>query len=195
MTLYGTFSQYLTEFWRGFMLGVLIVVLPMSISNIYLARKEKGNKQKLDGFVVPKTLEEAPKIVEEVPPPPPILEEGEETGTPQATVAGLDGMLDVLRGFMNVWEQYARLSEQERLQSGYGVQSEAKFVASMLLSADARYADFWDQDLRKQVQVTSDTLHKFGISDRTDQTSRAKGKDAYDRASALLSLLKTRTTG
>jgi len=55
VTLYGAFSQYLTEFWRGFMLGVLVVLLPMLIINIYLARKGKGNKQKLDSLASPIT--------------------------------------------------------------------------------------------------------------------------------------------
>jgi len=41
VTLYGMFSPYLTEFWRGFMLGVLVVLLPMLVFNIYLARRER----------------------------------------------------------------------------------------------------------------------------------------------------------
>jgi hypothetical protein len=39
VTLYGAFSAYLTDFWRGFMLGALVVFLPMLILNIYLTRR------------------------------------------------------------------------------------------------------------------------------------------------------------
>jgi len=159
----------------------LIVSLAILVSNL---------RQKLDSFVVPKTLEEEPQTLPVPPPPPPVFDEVEETETTQGTVAGLDDVLYYLRHFMNVWEQYERLSQQERLQSASNVQSEARVVSERLLTTDAQCADFWDQDLRKQVQVISDKLHKFGIS-----ASDEKGRDAYDRASALVSLHRTRTTG
>jgi len=163
---------------------VLVVWLKYALSDL---------KQKLDSFVVPNTLEEENQAL--VAPPPPVPYAVEETVTPQSTVAGLDVMSDVLREFMNVWEQHERLSEQERLQSGYKVQVEANSASSVLLYADARYDNSWDQELKRLVQVTSDTLHKFGISNIADHASEAKGKDAYDKASALLSFLKTYTTG
>ena len=153
----------------------LIVSLAILVSNL---------RQKLDSFVVSKTLEEEAETVGEAPPPPPM---------PEQLEAG--NVLRLLRDFMNVWEQYERLSSQERVQSVYHVQTEASVASSLLLSADARCADSWDQELRRQVQATSDKLHKFGISGGTDQDREEKGKDAYDRASALVSLLRTRTTG
>jgi len=52
----------------------LIVSLAILVSNL---------RQKLDSFVVPKTLEEEPETVEEVPPPPPIFKEVQKTETPQ----------------------------------------------------------------------------------------------------------------
>ena len=41
VTAYGAFSAYLSDFWRGFMLGALVVFLPMLVFNIYLARRTK----------------------------------------------------------------------------------------------------------------------------------------------------------
>lgn len=41
VTAYGAFSAYLGDFWRGFMLGALVVFLPMLVFNIYLARRTK----------------------------------------------------------------------------------------------------------------------------------------------------------
>jgi hypothetical protein len=153
----------------------LIVSLAILVSNL---------RQKLDSFVVPKTLEEEPETVDYSPPMPPTVEELE-----------IGHMVSVLKGFMNVWEQHERLSIQERLQSGYNVQTEAKFASSLLLSADARCGDAWDQELKTLVQITSDALQKFGISDIEDQASEAKSKDAYDKAKALLSLLKAHASG
>jgi len=99
---------------------------------------------------------------------------------------------------MNYWEQYERLSQQEKSQSASRLQAEARVTSSLLLSIDSRYADSWNQELRRQVQITSDKLHKFGISDARAtedyQSIEAKGKDAYDKVSALASLLRTYTT-
>ena len=88
----------------------------MLILNIYLTRKGKGNKQKLDSFVAPKTLEEEPETVDYSLPMPPTVDLGH--------------MVSVLKGFMNVWEQHERLSVHERRQSGYNVQTEAKVAST-----------------------------------------------------------------
>lgn len=165
----------------------LIVSLAILVSNL---------RQKLDSFVVPKTLKEEPLTLPVPPPPPPVFDVVEETETTESTVAGTDQLLHILRQFMNIWEQYERLSHEERAQSAHSVQAEARVDSSLLLSADSRYADSWDQDVRRQVQVTSDKLHKFGISDSSeDPFTEAKGKDAYDSASALASLLRSHKTG
>jgi hypothetical protein len=165
-----------------FVIFVLVVWLKYALSDL---------KQKLDNFVVPEKLEEEPQTLI-VPPPPPSPEPYEVEGT-EATgsaASGVEQLLQILRSFMSVWEQYERLSDEDREQSASSARAEARVDSSMLLGVGSRYADSWDQDLKRQVQDASDALHKFGISDRTSQTSEAKGKDAYDKVSTLVSLLK-----
>jgi hypothetical protein len=41
LTIYLTFSAYLSEYWKGFMLGALVTFLPMLI---FWAYREKGNR-------------------------------------------------------------------------------------------------------------------------------------------------------
>jgi hypothetical protein len=124
------------------------------------------------------------------------IEEHEET---QSTVAGLCELLRLLRVYMNRWEQYTRLSKDERLQleSRIAIQADASTTSSDLLRIDSEYADSWDDPaLRNQVQTVSDQLRKFAISEiRTISDYEAmenKGKDAYDKVRALLSLFEPR---
>jgi hypothetical protein len=42
VVLYGSFSAYLTDLWRGFMLGIFVVFLPMSVINIYMGRRNRS---------------------------------------------------------------------------------------------------------------------------------------------------------
>jgi hypothetical protein len=42
VVLYGSFSAYLSDLWRGFILGIFVVFLPMSVINIYMGRRNRS---------------------------------------------------------------------------------------------------------------------------------------------------------
>ena len=75
------------------------------------------------------------------PPRPPIAEHIEEPEGTTTPVAGTGELLPLLGDFMNYWEQYERLSQQEKSQSASRLQAEARVTSSLLLSIDSRYAD------------------------------------------------------
>lgn len=183
VTLYGAFSQYLTEFWRGFMLGVLVVLLPMLIINIYLARKDKATKQKQP--IERKTTDETIPQVQTVVSPP------------------KDELLRILREFTNRWEQYKQLDDRQKWVMGLrgDIQGFAKEASDRLLALVSKYAESWDFSLRNQVQIISSDLRKLALESisplgsgtmLTDMEKQAE--EAYQRAQALVSFLAPKET-
>jgi hypothetical protein len=112
-------------------------------------------------------------------------------------IAGTQVLLPLLKNFMNHWEQYQRLSLNERSQSRHRTQVEATGTSAQLLNIDSRYSDSWDSALRNQVQILSDQLRKFGNAQITVagpidwESMEEKGRDAYTKTRALLSYIMT----
>lgn len=112
-------------------------------------------------------------------------------------IAGTQVLLPLLKNFMNHWEQYERLSQNERAQSRHRTQVEAAGTSAQLLNIDSRYSDSWDSALRNQVQILSDQLRKFGNAQITVagpidwESMEEKGRDAYTKTRALLSYIMT----
>jgi hypothetical protein len=165
------------------MLGVLVVLLPMLIINIYLARKDKATKQKHP--IERKTTDETIPQVQTVVSPP------------------KDELLRVLREFTSRWEQYKQLNDDQKWTMGVqgDIQGFAKEASNRLLALVSKYAESWDFALRNQVQIISNDLRKLALlpvspigpgSMLTDMEKQ--GEEAYQRAQALVSFLAPKKT-
>ena len=143
VTLYGAFSAYLTEFWRGFMLGALVVLLPMLVLNIYLTRRHGRDK---------------PAAQEEPSRPPP------QQPAISQQVKIVFGRDELLRMF----DQLDRARKSVQDFAGKSVQQQERLaqeltdLSASFLELRTKYDPVWDSDLRGSVIVIYEQLNNSG---------------------------------
>lgn len=144
VTLYGAFSAYLTDFWRGFMLGALVVLLPMLVLNIYLARRHGREKP---------AAQEDPSRPSPQQPAPISQQVQKVFGRDE-----LQRMLDQIGRARKSVQDLASKSEQQQ----ENLAQELIDLSDSILELRKKYDPVWDSDLRGSVIVIYEQLNNSG---------------------------------
>lgn len=125
-----------------------------------------------------------------------------DKGRPLEKTKVYDEVVPILTEFVNRWESYLRLPENERwISSAYGgahdaMQVAAHRIANKLIAVYSANSDLIDPGILNQLKVISDQMEAFSrsrilsVGSGDYEEMERKGKTAYGTAVALLAYLK-----
>lgn len=189
VTIYGQILPYLNDFWKGFMLGALIVFFSMLVFNFYQTRRTKTTVKAI--LTEPTVPVSSPKIETKAI--------ASQTTVAQHTrridgIAGGHDVLTQLTYFKTIWEQHGGSDIATRWRPQYT--SDMYMLSRSLLDLLAGYGTSWSFDVTHPVELISNEIQGVASSlqEGSDDEAIVHGDTAYRLTRELISFLESRKT-